>query len=348
MLVYNLCLTSAIQGYGFAILPDTPVTPDTLFLGGSTTKAHLAAALAHLISSGDHAEFPLGWQTPISSIIRDDFVLQDEWATTHLTLEDAVSHRTGMPRHDAAWSGTRDRNDTASLHSTNKATVRKLRDLPPTAQPRVAFQYCNLMFVTLSHVVETVTGSWLGDVLRSVIWAPLGMDSTFLSYRDARKSGKPLAMGYFWDDDAQEYVAVEEDPVQFSSGAGAIITNAVDYSKWVGCLLRRAAPFSAATHEEIRTTRMLVIPKPAPDFGLGSYGLGWIQTSFHGEMAYHHNGGTQNFGTNVFWMPDLDFAVIGFANAVDTGNLVEELLTWKLVEDKLGIPAEKRLDRSKG
>lgn len=62
----------------------------------------MAATLAHLIDSKKYTELADGWETKICSIIRDDFVLQDEWATNHLTLEDAVCHRTGMPRHDKA------------------------------------------------------------------------------------------------------------------------------------------------------------------------------------------------------------------------------------------------------
>ncbi len=347
---WSFLLTNILRekGYGFATLPDTPVTPETLFLGGSTTKAHLAAALAHLISTGDHGDdFPLGWSTPISSIIRDDFVLQDEWATAHITLEDAASHRTGMPRHDGSWAGTRTPDDDDSRGTTNKETVRKLRNLKPTTQPRLVFQYCNLMYVTLSHVVETITGLWLGDVLRNVIWAPLGMNSTFLSYGDARKGDNPIATGYFWDDEAHEYVAVEQDPVQLSSGAGGIITNTIDYSKWINCLIHESAPFSAAAHKEIRTPRMLEVATPLRGFDVQVYGLAWERTTFRGEVVYKHNGGTQNFGTNVLWMPDIKFAVIAFANAVDTGNIVEETLTQRLIEDRLGVPAEDRRDYSK-
>lgn len=43
---------------------------------------------------------PLDWTTPIAQIIPADFVLADPWATEHITLEDALSHRTGLPRHD--------------------------------------------------------------------------------------------------------------------------------------------------------------------------------------------------------------------------------------------------------
>lgn len=35
-----------------------------------------------------------------------------------------------------------------------------------------------MMFVVASHVVETLTGKWLGDFLRERIWEPLGMNGT--------------------------------------------------------------------------------------------------------------------------------------------------------------------------
>ncbi|KAM3524836.1 hypothetical protein NHJ13051_004338 [Beauveria bassiana] len=340
------------EGYGFSVLPDTPVKPETLFLGGSTTKAQVGAALAHLISTGDYdTAFSRGWETPISSIIEEDFVLKDEWATAHITLEDAISHRSGMPGHDFAWTGTSDPSDsnntrkTNNTSKTNRATVRSLRHLPLTAEPRVVFQYCNLMYIALSHVIETVTGSWLGDVLRNVIWQPLGMNSTFLSYSEARRSGHQIATGYFWDDESQEYVAVETDPVQYSSGAGAIITNAIDYSKWVKCLLHETAPFSAATHQDIKTPRTLEITGGASrSWHVGDYGLGWRIATLHGKAVYKHNGGTQNFGTNVFWMPEIKFGVVGFANAVDNGNFIKDIITQKLAEDRLGISPSERLD----
>jgi CubicO group peptidase (beta-lactamase class C family) len=59
-----------------------------------------------------------------------------------------------------------------------KDGVRSLRNLPLTAGLRTTFQYCNLMFVVASHVVETLTGVWLGDVLKERIWEALGMKST--------------------------------------------------------------------------------------------------------------------------------------------------------------------------
>lgn len=113
------------------------------------------------------------WDTPISELIRDDFVLEDYYATSHITIEDALSHRTGMPRHDFSYGGFYE-----GHKATPKDIVRALRHLPLTAEPRAKYQYCNMMYVTVAHVIEVLTGKWLGDVVKERIWKPLGMKST--------------------------------------------------------------------------------------------------------------------------------------------------------------------------
>ncbi|TKA49861.1 hypothetical protein B0A49_12767, partial [Cryomyces minteri] len=81
------------KGYGIATFPDEEVTPETLFCTASTTKAFTAAAVSFLVD--DVKNFSsVQWTTPINTLIRDDFVLLDEYWTNHLTLEDAMSHRT--------------------------------------------------------------------------------------------------------------------------------------------------------------------------------------------------------------------------------------------------------------
>ncbi|KAK2001911.1 beta-lactamase-domain-containing protein, partial [Colletotrichum falcatum] len=122
------------KGYGYAALNSTPVTPHTLFSTGSTTKSFVAAGLSLLIdnaTANSSAYYGLTWKTPVSSVLRDDFVLSDDWATAHVTLEDALSHRTGYPRHDLATA------------ATPRDTVRLLRHLPLAAEPRTAYLYCN-------------------------------------------------------------------------------------------------------------------------------------------------------------------------------------------------------------
>jgi CubicO group peptidase (beta-lactamase class C family) len=94
------------------------VISHTLFITGSTTKAQIAAAFSILIDESDHT---LSWHMPIASIIHDDFVLSDPWATEHATVEDALSQRTGYPQHDNAYGFS---------NRSTKDEVRLSRHLP--------------------------------------------------------------------------------------------------------------------------------------------------------------------------------------------------------------------------
>ena len=166
--IFSVSSSCQYRGYGISTFPNTKVTPSTLFYAGSTTKAFIASALSLLIDNSTSYS-NIAWNTPISTLIPADFVLEDTYATAHVTIEDALSHRSGMPRHDASYGGEGE---------TIRSLTRSLRWLNSTAQPRARWQYCNMMYVVLSYVLETLTGVWVGDFLRERIWEPLEMRST--------------------------------------------------------------------------------------------------------------------------------------------------------------------------
>lgn len=90
--------TKISQGYGHSRLPDEDVTPDTLFHCASMTKAFTATAVSLLVD--DDEKYPdVKWTAPVSSLIRDDFVLSDG-RTDEVTVEDLLSHRIGLPKYD--------------------------------------------------------------------------------------------------------------------------------------------------------------------------------------------------------------------------------------------------------
>ncbi|KAM0265635.1 hypothetical protein ACHAQJ_000069 [Trichoderma viride] len=326
------------EGYGYATLPDVPATPETLWYGASTSKAQVAAVLSALIHSGNFSALSQGWSTPISSIIRDDFVLQDEWATNHITLEDAVSHRTGMPRHDRSSLRVVD-----GRAATPRDVVRNLRNLPLTAEPRVTPLYCNMMYVTLSHVIETVTGKWLGDLLKEQLWGPLGMHSTKFDLQDALDAPEHLASGYTWDIEREEFKEVPYMTLTEISGAGSVISNVVDYAKWVKSLIHQSGPLSEVVHRDIRSPRVLWDANLGYGYDLVLYGLGWMRTLHKGHVVYTHSGGMHAYGAEVYWFPEAKYGVVVFGNT-GTCQSVEEIIGWKLIDDKLGIPENERSD----
>jgi len=73
-----------------------PVTANTLFNCASMSKAFTAAAISLLVD--DNQKYPdVQWNTPVSSLIRDDFLLSDPRYTEEVTVEDILSHRSGLP-----------------------------------------------------------------------------------------------------------------------------------------------------------------------------------------------------------------------------------------------------------
>lgn len=213
------------------------------------------------------------------------------------------------------------------------------------------------MFVVASHVIETLTGGrWLGDVLREWIWTPLGMASTYFSLEDALAAPEHFASGYSWSEDKGEFAEIEYMPTDEIGGAGAVVSNVEDYTRWIRMLLREEAPLSKEGHAAIKTPRILMDPeavlasqgrkgdkRPAYDFP-SAYSLGWMVGSYRGHAFWTHAGGMHAYGAEVFFFPDLDFGVVAFGNTAGTSNYVELITVWQLVDDRLGVPDEERYD----
>ncbi len=323
-----------------AKFPSEKVTPSTLFYPGSTTKSFTAAAVSILIDDSVNSSNPLTWQTPISSIIREDFVLPDDYSTSHVTLEDALSHRTGMPRHDFSYGGP---------NFTVQDAVRSLRHLPLTAEIRTKFQYCNLMYVVVSHAIETITKSWLGDFLFERIWKPLGMFNTFFSLEDAEaavSAGKAsLAHGYMWINTTQEYIDVPYVDETVASGAGAVISNVLDYAKWLQCMMTMSPPLSQAGHTAVLSPRIhSMIPDLPPFTGPESYGLGWQMSVYRNEPLMWHGGGLTGFGALMGYLPRKKWGIVMMGNTAGTSNFVQQILAFQLLDDLLSTPENERFN----
>ncbi|KAL8697273.1 MAG: hypothetical protein Q9224_002400 [Gallowayella concinna] len=280
------------------------------------------------------------WRTPISSLIREEFVLPDEYATAHVTLEDAASHRTGMPRHDASYGGT---------NFSLRDLVRNLRHLPMTAELRTRFQYCNMMYMTLSYIIETLTESWLGDVLWDRIWKPLNMTRTYFSFSQAQlaveNGAAQLTSGHVWNNQTQKYIPVAWMDIPLVSGAGHVISNVLDYAKWLQFLMDQAPPLSKAGHMTLRHPRIVLDDSPFPGFtGISAYALGWDVQNYRGEPIISHEGGLPGFGAKIGYLPDRKYGIAMMGNTAATSNIVETILFYRLLDDYLNVPAKNRGD----
>lgn len=262
------------DGYGLALLPDVKVTEDTLFPMCSTSKSFTAGLLGILIADAQSQndsrrnKYPglsmlkaKGWLTSVCEILPKDFVTTSPFLTKHLTLQDLACHRSGIAGHDflfGPWQGT----ELAS-------SARNLRHLEPASETeeafRAKFQYNNMMYGVLGQVIEVVTGQRFHEALQERVFAPLDMSDTSMGIERAQvevdaKDSRWSRPYYFRDntpekdddsaDDAKDE-DVKETGLYYPSHwttlrgvdpAGAIISNAQDYAKWIRALLEAAKP----------------------------------------------------------------------------------------------------------
>ena len=272
--------------------------------------------------------------------MREDFVLADEYTTVHATIEDALSHRTGMPRHDLSYGGA---------NVTVRDVVQNLRQLPMTAEIRSRFQYCNMMYIVVSHFIETWAGMWLGDFLRTRIYEPLNMASTFFSLSDAQKAaasgGPSLATPYYWTNKSKNHYSIPWLDAPQESGCGATISNVLDYAKWLRCMMKMSAPLSPAGHRALRSPRIISAPlagEAAGFRGFEAYALGWSVSNYRGEVIIWHTGGLPGFTTVMMYFPRLQWGITMMANGGQGGAI--QILLFTLIDNMLGIPEQERFD----
>ncbi|KAF2215059.1 hypothetical protein CERZMDRAFT_110557 [Cercospora zeae-maydis SCOH1-5] len=341
------------KGYGYADLEEkVPVEPETLFCCASTTKSFTSAIAGGLVESPDH---PTTWQTPLAELIRDDFVLDQrsasgQWATNHVTLEDALSHRTGLPRHDQTWI-----NGTCS----DREVVRSLRFLPMHNELRAKWEYCNVPYTAVSHAIETVTGVPFKELLHDHIFNPLGMLNTTYSLTDARKLCEKdekvrLARAHLWKEASHGYECVSWDDIPPAHGSGGIISNVLDYTQWMKHLMVPQAlnhVLSKNVVDALRKPRMLVEKNSKrPWVGPEAYCLGLYSRVYRGRENLSHTGGIAGYMSNMLMVPptaaemekgETGWAVVLFQNSY---SMAHEIIVQHLLDDYLETPEQERFD----
>lgn len=84
-------------GFGMAdVENEVPCTGDTLFDIASCSKALTAASVALLVDDKEYTR--VRYDALMSSLLPEDFVMQEKSHTDGVTVEDVLSHRTGMAR----------------------------------------------------------------------------------------------------------------------------------------------------------------------------------------------------------------------------------------------------------
>ena len=109
--------------YGIAHADGSPMTPDSVFGIASNSKLFLAMSVGLLISNKTLTQErgeEIKWSTKIRDLI-PEWGLMDEEMDRGVSLQDMLSHRTGMPRHD--YSGIQRKGGVSEMVSHNSVVL---------------------------------------------------------------------------------------------------------------------------------------------------------------------------------------------------------------------------------
>ncbi|PYI28974.1 beta-lactamase/transpeptidase-like protein [Aspergillus indologenus CBS 114.80] len=326
----------ASAAYGSASLdPPQPCTPDTLFDIASASKSLTAASVALLVE--DDKQYPeVQYEAPMSALLPDDFVLQDPAYTAGVTVDDILSHRTGMASHDFSYLSPR-----ASAPDTARSVTRNLRHLPLAAPIRSKYIYCNMMYTVATHLVEEKTGLPFADFLEDRFFRPLGMASTNLQPQRARDRGLTdrIATGYSWNEEQRQHRGFQTPDCPEAQGAGSIITSVNDYIRWVKAMMHRQGPVTESLYQGLLQPRS--IQDPGEEERL--YAAGWEIYHYRGHAVVSHDGAVAGFGSTHFFLPGYQFGAVILGSS-DTAIPVVTTVARELIDQVLQVPLAERPD----
>jgi CubicO group peptidase (beta-lactamase class C family) len=292
-----------------------PVTPDTRFAIGSSTKA-FTAMLA--VMSADEGKLSLD-DSPKKFL--PYFTLRDEEAAAKITMRDLLSHRSGLNRTDLAMvTGVLNREELIKVAGMAK----------PTAKLGEKWQYQNIMYTAAGEAVAKAQNSTWDDLIAKRIFKPLGMNNSDTRIEDMQKS-RDYSFGYDYNSTTKVTRRLPQRAIPAAAPAGAINSSARDMAQWVRFMLGNGTfngkrLVSEKGFEEL-TRKQINIG------GSVDYGLGWFLRQWNGHKVVEHGGNIDGFNAQVTLMPDqkLGFVLLTNVTASPIGTIAMGIIWQELV-----------------
>jgi len=271
-----------------------PVTTDTLFRMGSTTKMFTAASLVTLAAAGK-----IKLDAPIGNYVKN---LPPKLSA--LTAHQLLSQSAGV-RDFAALVTT---NDDAGLAQN----VRAWKDDVFFTGPGKIYSYSSPGYWLAGFVTEEINGKPYADSLAELVLKPLGMTRSCVRPLDAMSY--PLALGHNITNGAPVIIRPVFNNAAMYPG-GSMYSSANELARFAIAMLN-----GGKIEGRQALAPMVVENLPKPQFPLAGdekafYGYGLLGFEQQGVKVVSHGGVSRGYGSTIEFAPDHKFAVIVLANS---------------------------------
>jgi CubicO group peptidase (beta-lactamase class C family) len=179
--------------------------------------------------------------------------------------------------------------------------------------PGTGCEYSNAGYVLAGLIFGRITGTFYGDLLRDVIFLPLGMTTAGVTSPDSPR-------GYCRENGSLTLASFVSHTLNRLADGGLTLS-VLDLVRWEAALCGEWGHRVSAMFTETRLNN-----------GAGcGYGLGWFLSSTHRGRVAEHNGGWQGFSTSMVRYLDEGISAVVLANIADADAVG---LAHALVEDR--------------
>jgi len=294
------------------------VTPETLFMVGSTTKSFTATLVLQLVEEGR-----VDLDLPLSRYVAAPI---DE----SITPRQLLSHTSGLDNGPYTNHGRGE--DAVSRY------VDSLTGIPPISPPGERFTYSNAGFVILGRLVEEVTGLDWDTALRTRLLHPGGLEMTFTLPEMA--AAHAMAIGH---ERQAEGVAVPGTAWAMAAGramgpTGSTLTaTAADLVRFARLHMEGGGVVSKAVAGMMRVPHASL---PAGSVMAQGWGLGLLfeewQMDGQPVRVFGHTGHNEHIGSFLRFLPQSRAAAALVFNSAGDAGLFHDLFS-RLFSELYGV-----------
>ena len=328
------------QGFGVKeVGGNDPVTPDTMFSIGSTTKAMTAMMTATLVDEG-----LIGWDTPVVEVM-PQFQLSDAGAADQITLRHLLAHTTGLPNTDL---------DLLFAGLSPEGVVEFLKRVPRISQPGESRTYQNQAFSVGAYVAAMAAGGRYGEdlldayieLMETRVFGPIGMSTATFSIEETEAAPNHATPHYMALNGTLAQTGFDITSTHYweigaMAPAGAVRASALDVGSFLMTMLAEGvAPDGTrvVSGENLAETWTQQIEINAVPFleGAGA-AMGWRLADYQGIGVVTHDGGSGGFTSYMAFVPGADTGVVVLTNVDGLGSLLARNAQYRLGEMLYGL-----------
>lgn len=274
---------------------DRPLDAETVFEIGSITKVLTSLLLADMVLRG---ELVMG--DPAAKFLPASVKMPD-FEGAPITLLDLATYTSGLPRMPSNFAPANWGNP--YIDYTAERLYDYLSNHKLGHRPGTHYEYANLGFGLLGHILELRAGRSYEELVVSRICAPLGMEDTRITLSDSMR--QRLSQGH-----SADLAAVSNWDFLALAGAGAFRSTANDLLKFLQfCLDPPDTPLAAALKMTLAERR--------PRGEERDVALGWFVSSQFGDELIWKSGGTGGYAVLIGYSTKTRRNRILLSNAAD-------------------------------